>query len=152
MNIPAINKVAYWAWRKLPPHFDLNDVTSVAVLGALQAKQGAEKIAAKRAIIHFLRKENQGSRSTGKISLTTVWWNRQEHQSCEPYYISEETRQRLMKAVDMLTAQELTVINGLFWEEKTSREISREMGKDETMISKIKRSALDKLRFELEAA
>jgi len=152
VNIEGIKKLAYWTWRRLPVQFELSDITSVAMVGALQAGDGLEKIAAKRAIIDHLRKENQGSRSNGKISLTTLWWNRQEHQSCEPYYISEETRLRLIRAVDTLSTQEMAVINGLFWEEKTSREIARELGKDESRVSQIKHAALAKLRYEMEAA
>lgn len=152
MNADRIKRLAYWIWRGLPPHYDLDDITSEAVLGALQAREGCEIIAAKRQIIAYLRRCNPGSRGTRKMCLHTVTWLPTGEATQERLVIDTETHGRLLRAVDVLTAKELAVIRSCFWDETPQHEAARIMGTTEAYYSRVKRRALDKLRLALAGA
>ena len=140
-----IKRIAYFIWRGLPPGTDLDDITSEAVLGALQARKGCEVIAAKRAIIGYLRRCNPGSRGTNRQCLSTVWWMPTGEARQERMVIDSELRGRLLRAIDTLTVKELSVIRSCFWDETPQGEAARIMGTTEAYYARIKRRALDKL-------
>jgi DNA-directed RNA polymerase specialized sigma subunit len=148
--IDRINRIAYWKWRSLPPHYDLDDIQSVARLAAIQSRDGEEIVRAKYAIIEYLRKENPGSRGAGRLSLTSIWWMPVTTQpSQERLVLAQEERRRVMAAVDLLTVKELCVIRECFWLELPQREIARRMKTTEFYISRLKALALAKLRITL---
>ena len=95
MNADRIKRLAYWIWRGLPPQYDLDDITSEAILGALQAREGCEVIAAKRQIIAYLRRCNPGSRGTGRQCLLTVAWLPTGEATQERLVLDDELRGRL---------------------------------------------------------
>ncbi len=140
-----IKRLAYFIWRGLPPGNDLDDITSEAILGALQAREGCEVIAAKRAIIGYLRRCNPGSRGTNRQCLNTVWWMPTGEARQERMVIDEEIRGRLLRAIGVLTAKELAVIRACFWDEMSQSEVARIMGTTEAYYSRVKRRAVDKL-------
>lgn len=145
-----IKRLAYFIWRGLPPGNDLDDITSEAILGALQARQGCEVIAAKRAIIGYLRRCHPGSRGTGRQCLNTVWWLPTGEAKQERMALDAELRGRLMWAVDVLTAKELAVIRACFWEETPQSEAARIIGATEAYFSRVKARAIGKLRLQME--
>ena len=145
-DIDKIKRIAYFIWRGLPPGNDLDDITSEAVLGALQARQGCEVIAAKRSIIGYLRRCHPGSRGTGRQCLNTVWWLPTGEARQERMALDAELRGRLMRAVDVLTAKELAVIRACYWDDTPQSEAARIMGTTEAYFSRVKRNALNKLR------
>lgn len=145
-DIDKIKRIAYFIWRGLPPGNDLDDITSEAVLGALQASQGCEIIAAKRAIIGYLRRCHSGSRGTGRQCLSTVWWMPTGEARQERMVIDYEMRGRLLRAVATLTVKELAVIQSCFWDETPQGEAARIMGTTEAYFSRVKRRAVNKLR------
>ena len=62
---PAVKRMAYWFWRNSHTTEALDDIQSEAMLAALQCKPELEVVAARRAIIDYLRKVNH-TRSTGR--------------------------------------------------------------------------------------
>lgn len=144
-----IKRLAYWIWRGLPPGNDLDDITSEAILGALQAREGCEVIAAKRAIIHYLRRCNPGSRGTRRQCLLTVWWMPTGEPRQERMVIDAEMRGRLLRAVETLTVKELAVIRACFWDETPQGEAARVMGTTEAYYSRVKARAIRKIRMEM---
>lgn len=146
-----IKRLAYFIWRGLPPGNDLDDITSEAILGALQARQGCEVIAAKRSIIGYLRRCHPGSRGTGRQCLSTIWWLPTGEARQERMALDVELRRRLIRAVDILTAKELAVIRACFWDETPQSEAARIMGTTEAYFSRVKARALGKLRTALQA-
>lgn len=145
-RIAKVKKLAYFIWRSLPSQFDLDDITSEAVLAALQCKPGVEVIAAKRAIYDYLRRCQPGSRGTGKQCLLTVWWLPTEGATQERDAIAADERERLMRAVDQLTALELEIIQAKFWRCQKQGQIARDTGHTEAHISRILGRALEFLR------
>lgn len=145
-DIDKIKRMAYFIWRGLPPGNDLDDITSEAILGALQAREGCEVIAAKRSIIGYLRRCHPGSRGTGRQCLSTVWWMPTGEHLQERMVLDSELRGRLLRAVDVLTVKELAVIRACFWDETPQSEAARIMGTTEAYFSRVKRNALNKLR------
>lgn len=145
-----IKRLAYFIWRALPPGNDLDDITSEAVLGALQAREGCEVIAAKRAIIGYLRRCNPGSRGTRRQCLQTIWWTPTGEPRQERMVLDAELRGRLRRAVDVLTAKELAVLQSCFWDETPQSEAARIMGTTEAYYSRIKSRAIGKLRRQME--
>ena len=147
-----IKRLAYFIWRGLPPGNDLDDITSEAVLGALKAREGCEIIAAKRAIIGYLRRCNPGSRGTRRQCLQTIWWLPTGEPRQERMVLDSELRGRLLRAVDALTAKELAVIRACYWDDTQQSEAARIMGTTEAYYSRLKMKTLRKLRACLEAA
>lgn len=145
-QLEKVKRVAYWIWRSLPPGADLDDITSEATLGALQARQGCEVIAAKRAIIDYLRRCHPGSRGAGRQCLSTVWWMPTGEARQERMVLDVELRGRLVRAVEALTVKELAVIRACFWEETPQSEAARIMGTTEAYFSRVKARAIGKLR------
>lgn len=143
----SIKRLAYFMWRGLPPGNDLDDITSEAVLGALQAREGCEVIAAKRAIIGYLRRCNPGSRGTRRQCLQTIWWMPTGEARQERMVLDAELRERLKRAVGVLTAKELAVLRSYYWDETPQSEASRIMGTTEAYYSRVKHRALGKLRM-----
>ncbi len=141
-----IKRIAYFIWRGLPPGTDLDDVQSEAVLGSLQAPEGLEVIAAKRAIYDYLRRCNPQSRWTGQQCHTTFWWMPTEDAQQERMAIDAEMRGRLLRAVDTLTPKELQVIHACFWEDISQREAAKNMGTSEAYFARVKAKTLRKLR------
>lgn len=146
MQMDKVKRIAYWIWRALPPGSDLDDVTSEAVLGALRARPDCEVIAAKRAIFDYLRRCNPGSRGTGKQCLQTIWWMPTGDAEQERLVLTEELRQRLLRAVDVLSAKELAVINLCFWDDLPQGEAARILGTTDAYFSRVKSRAISKLR------
>lgn len=145
-----IKRLAYFIWRALPPGNDLDDITSEAILGALQAREGCEMIAAKRAIIGYLRRCNPGSRGTGRQCLNSVWWMPTGEARQERLVLDAEVRGLLVRAVSVLTAKELAVLEACYWDEMPQSEAARIMGTTEAYYSRLKSRAIGKLRKEME--
>lgn len=146
MVMERVKRLAYFMWRGLPTGNDLDDITSEAVLGALQAREGCEVIAAKRAIIGYLRRCNPGSRGTRRQCLQTIWWMPTGEPRQERMALNAELRGRLRRAVDVLTAKELAVLQACYWDERPQCEAARIMGTTEAYYSRLKSKALAKLR------
>lgn len=143
--IATVKRIAYYIWRGLPPGNDLDDITSEALLGALQAP-GCEVVAARRAIIGYLRRCNPGSRGTRRQCLNTVWWMPTGEARQERMVLDGELRGRLLRAVDTLTAKEIAVIRACYWGEKHQCDAAREIGISEAHFSRVKGEALRHLR------
>jgi len=147
--IDRIKKLAYFIWRGLPPGVELDDVTSEAVLGALQAREGCEIIAAKRAIIQYLRRCYPGSRGTRRMCLVTVSWLPDGSPRQERMVIDDQLRGMILRAVETLTAKELAVIQAVFYSTETQSASADRMGTTEAYFSRVKRRAIAKLRLEM---
>lgn len=148
-NFTAIRKLAYWIWRGLPPGTDLEDVQQEACLGAWLAKDGLEVIAAKRAIIEYLRRWHRGSRQGNLVKTTTFKGHAWTDPNQERAVLREEERQRVMRAVDTLTAKQLRAIDAVFYRGLKQKDAAAEMDINESQFSLLKTRALRRLALEL---
>lgn len=116
-TITRIKRLAFFMWRSLPAGTNLDDVTSEALLGALRARSGCEVIAAKRQVIAYLRAWNRGSRQ-GVWMRPVPFRDRGSEAPQFRAVMDAETRERVKRAVDVLTAKELEVIRAVYWRDE----------------------------------
>lgn len=148
-DFTAIRKLAYWVWRELPRGTELEDVQQEACIGGWLAEDGMEVIAAKRAIFDYLRRWHRGSRQGRRVKTTALDGHAWTAANQERDVLSEEERQRVMRAVDKLTRKQLRAISAVFYRGMKQREAAAEMGINESQFSLIKTRALRRLALEL---
>lgn len=142
-------KLGYWIWRGLPPGTNLEDVQQEAVIGAWRAQEGCEAVAARRAVIDYLRAWHRGSRQGRRVRTTQFVNQVSTVPNQEQAVLSEQERQRVIRAVDCLTVKQLAAINAVFYRELKQRDAAAEMGINEFQFSALKSRALKRLAREL---
>jgi RNA polymerase sigma factor (sigma-70 family) len=85
------------------------------------------------------------------MCLRTVAWLPTGEATQERIVLDAELRERLLRAVDVLTAKELAVIRSCYWDETPQHEAARIMGTTEAYYSRLKSKAIGKLRAAMSA-
>ena len=70
----------------------------------------------------------------------------------EPEQEAAEARARLFRLVERLPAEQRSVVFGRFVEQKSIREIAKQLGKSEGAVKQLQFRALEKLRSQMEGA
>lgn len=170
-NIYLANRLAYKAFKQMPPWIDLDDVKSEALIGLVQAAQrfdpakGANfqtfaTIRIKGAILDFQRSEDTVSRQQRKQikqgtlltqQVTIEQWpvtengDDVEFPDCKPDTL-QDFNIDLIKALAKLTDREKRVLVSYFFEGIPMHQIGKQEGICESRISQLMSAIINKLR------
>jgi RNA polymerase sigma factor (sigma-70 family) len=146
-----VRRVARSMWRRLPAGHCVSDIEQEAMLGALKAPAGCQARGARFAIIEYLRREYPGSRSGRPVRYEQFDGELVTRPTQERRVIEADERERVLAAVEQLTAKELAVIRAVFFEGLTQPATAKRLRCSLSHVQVTQRRALEELRRRLAA-